>query len=139
MDRSASGRHLESPVTSKSRVLHRLELVCLLRSGRPWAVTPSREKKKPTSQVKELGGQGWGTSRFSLSTVRAKVEKGVATHCSVLTWRIPRTEEPGGLQSTGSQRVGHDQVTELNSKEGSRNLRPSNCSVGSPGIRWDLH
>ena len=32
-------------------------------------------------------------------------EKGMATHSSILTWRIPRTEEPGGLQSTGPQRV----------------------------------
>ena len=36
------------------------------------------------------------------------VEKGMATHSSILAWRIPRTEEPGGLQSMGSQRVGHD-------------------------------
>ena len=36
------------------------------------------------------------------------LEKGMATHSSVLAWRIPRSEEPGGLQSTGSQRVGHD-------------------------------
>ena len=42
-----------------------------------------------------------------------------ATHSRILAGRIPRTEEPGGLQPTGSQRVGHDQVTELNSKEGS--------------------
>ena len=34
--------------------------------------------------------------------------EGIATHSSVLTWRIPWTEEPGGLQSTGSQRVRHD-------------------------------
>ena len=33
--------------------------------------------------------------------------KGMATHCSILAWRIPRTEEPGGLWSMGSQRVGH--------------------------------
>ena len=33
---------------------------------------------------------------------------GHATPSSILTWRIPRTEEPGGLQSIGSQRVGHD-------------------------------
>ena len=32
----------------------------------------------------------------------------MATHSSVLAWRIPWTEEPGGLQSMGSQRVGHD-------------------------------
>ena len=36
------------------------------------------------------------------------LEKGMATHSSVLAWRIPWTEEPGGLQSVGWQRVKHD-------------------------------
>ena len=36
------------------------------------------------------------------------LEKEMATHSSILAWRIPWTEEPGGPQSTGSQRVGHD-------------------------------
>ena len=36
------------------------------------------------------------------------LEKGMATHSSILAWRIPCTEEPGGLQSMGSQRDGHD-------------------------------
>ena len=36
------------------------------------------------------------------------LEKRMVTHCSILAWRIPWTEEPGGLQSTGLQRVGHD-------------------------------
>ena len=36
------------------------------------------------------------------------LEKGLATHPSILAQRIPWTEEPGELQSTGSQRVGHD-------------------------------
>ena len=36
------------------------------------------------------------------------LEKGLATHCSILAWRIPWTEEPGGLRSTESQRDGHD-------------------------------
>ena len=36
------------------------------------------------------------------------LEKRMATHSSVLAWRIPGTEEPGGLQFMGSQRVGHD-------------------------------
>ena len=36
------------------------------------------------------------------------LKKDMATHSSILAWRIPRTEEPGGLQSRGSQRVGHD-------------------------------
>ena len=36
------------------------------------------------------------------------LEKEMATHSSTLAWRIPWTEEPGGLQSMGSQRVRHD-------------------------------
>ena len=36
------------------------------------------------------------------------LEEGMATHSSVLAWRIPGTEEPGGLQSMGSQRVGYN-------------------------------
>ena len=36
------------------------------------------------------------------------LEKEMATHSSTLAWRIPWTEEPGGLQSMGSQRVGHN-------------------------------
>ena len=36
------------------------------------------------------------------------LEKGMATHSSILAWRIPWTEEPGGLWSMGSQRVGHN-------------------------------
>ena len=35
------------------------------------------------------------------------LEKGMATHSSILAWRFPWTEEPGGLQSMGSQRVRH--------------------------------
>ena len=35
------------------------------------------------------------------------LEEGMATHSSILVWRIPWTEESGGLQSIGSQRVGH--------------------------------
>ena len=50
------------------------------------------------------------------------LEKGMATHSSILAWRIPWTEEPGGLQSMESQRVRHDLVTDtltLTSKESS--------------------
>ena len=36
------------------------------------------------------------------------LEKEMATHSSILAWRIPWTEELGGLQSMGSQRIGHD-------------------------------
>ena len=36
------------------------------------------------------------------------LEEGMATHSSILAWRLPWTEEPGGLQSMGPHRVGHD-------------------------------
>ena len=39
------------------------------------------------------------------------LEKGMASYSSILAWRIPWTEEPGGLQSMGLQRIGHDWVT----------------------------
>ena len=39
------------------------------------------------------------------------LEKDIATHSSILAWRILWAEEPGGLQSMGSQRVGHDSLT----------------------------
>ena len=41
------------------------------------------------------------------------LEKEMATHSSILAWRIPWTEEPGELQSMGLQRVEHDRVTIL--------------------------
>ena len=39
------------------------------------------------------------------------LEKAMVTHSSILAWRIPRTEEPGGLQAMGSQSVKHTRVT----------------------------
>ena len=44
------------------------------------------------------------------------LEKEMAPHSSILAWRIPWMEGPGGLQSTGSQRVGHNLVTSLSLK-----------------------
>ena len=41
------------------------------------------------------------------------LEKEMATHSSILAWKIPWTEQPGGLRSTGSQRVGHNFTTLL--------------------------
>ena len=41
------------------------------------------------------------------------LEKEMATHSSILAWRIPWTEKDGGLESMGSQRVGHDRATSL--------------------------
>ena len=49
----------------------------------------------------------WETRVLSLGQ-EDPLEKGMTTHSSILAWKIPRTEEAGGLQSTGLQRVGHD-------------------------------
>ena len=57
-------------------------------------------------RVKRLPAM-WETSVRPLG-LEDPVEKEMATHSSILAWRIPWTEEPGGLQSMGSQRVGHD-------------------------------
>ena len=51
-------------------------------------------------------GHDWATSRFFFHF--HALEKEMATHSSVLAWRIPGTGEPGGLPSMGSHRVGHD-------------------------------
>ena len=51
-----------------------------------------------------------GNIRDSVQSVVREdpLEQGMAAHSSILAWRIPWTEEPGGLQSMGSQRVRHD-------------------------------
>ena len=50
------------------------------------------------------------TKEMQIGSLRQEdpMEKGIATHSSILAWRIPGIKEPGGLQSKGSQRVGHD-------------------------------
>ena len=55
-------------------------------------------KNSPTVQETRVRFLGW----------EDPLEKEVAIHSSVLAWEIPWTEEPGGLQPMGSQRVGHD-------------------------------
>ena len=55
--------------------------------------------KNPSAMQEMLvGSLGW----------EDPLEEGMATHSSVLAWRISRTEEAGELQSVGSQRIGHD-------------------------------
>ena len=59
-----------------------------------------------TQKVKNLPAM-WETWVQSLGWEDA-LEKGMAAHSSILAWRVPWTEESGGLQSTGSQRIRHD-------------------------------
>ena len=56
---------------------------------------------------------------------------GKGTHSSVLAWRIPQTEEPGGLQATGLQRVGHDSETKSATEAWLTALK---CTV--QGLAW---
>ena len=55
-------------------------------------------KHLPAMQETQVQSPGW----------EDPLEKEMATHPSILAWRIPWTEEPGGLQSTGLQRIGRD-------------------------------
>ena len=57
-----------------------------------------RLKRLPGMQETQVRSLGW----------EDPLEKEMATHSSILAWRVPWKEEPGRLQSMGSQRVGHD-------------------------------
>ena len=63
-------------------------------------------KHLPTMRETQVWSLGW----------EDPLEKEMATHSSTLAWKIPWTEEPGRLQSMGSQRVQHDWATSLSSK-----------------------
>ena len=51
------------------------------------------------------------------------LKKGMATHSSILAWKIPWTKDPGGLQSMGSKRVGHNLATKQQKQQQSMNGR----------------
>ena len=75
--------------------------------GLPWWSSVSLVAQR----LKHLPAR-WETRVHSLGR-EDPLEKEMATHSSILAWRIPWTEEPGRLQSTGSQRVGDDWATSL--------------------------
>ena len=69
-----------------------------------WALCPAMVKMVRNLPImQKTGVQSLGSEDF--------LEKWISTHSSILAWRIPWTEEPGGLQSMGSQRVWHNWVT----------------------------
>ena len=79
---------------------------------RKWQPTPIFLPGEAHGQMSLASYRPW--SHWELDTNKpteirtSRAGLGVATHSSILAWRIPWTEEPGRLQSTGSQRVGHD-------------------------------
>ena len=68
-----------------------------------WGFPGGASGKEPTCQCRSCKKHG-----FDPWVGKTPLEKEMATLSSILAWRIPWTEEPGRLQSMGSQRVGHD-------------------------------
>ena len=88
-------------------------------------------KNPPAMQETRVQSLGWDDP----------LEKGLATLSSILAWRIPWTEEPGGLQSMGSQRVGHTEQLSLSHTHTHTHTHflEVKCSLGlilSVGARW---
>ena len=81
---------------------------------RQWQPTRVLLPGKSHGQRSLVGCSPWGheesdtTERLPFTFHFHALEKEMATHSSILAWKIPRAEEPGGLQSMGSQRIGHD-------------------------------
>ena len=78
-------------------------------------------KNLPAVQETRVQSLGW----------EDPLEKATAIHSSILAWKISWTEEPGGLQSMGSQRVGHDWATNTNTSYYARQSKESrlNCTI----------
>ena len=99
--RQGSGTAFYTSLNTASREGNgtRLQYSCLanpMDEGAWWATVPGVAKSRTR------------LSDFTFIFHFHALEKEMATHSSVLAWRIPGTEEPGGLPSMGSHRVGHD-------------------------------
>ena len=81
-------------------------------------------KNLPAMQETWVGFLGW----------EELLEEEMATHSSILAWRIPWTEEPGRLQSLGSTRVGHDLATKPTNTIQNTSSVLFNCSVVSNSL-----
>ena len=93
----------EVSFSQASRLSSFFLLVSVLLSLVQASQVTQRLKRLPAIQETWVQSLGWEDS----------LEKEMATHSSILAWRIPWTEEPGGLQSMGLQRVGHNWATSL--------------------------
>ena len=93
--------------------------MCATKQRRQWHPTPVLLPGKSHGRRSLVGYSPWGRSSwtrlsdFAFTFHFHALEKEMATHSSVLAWRIPGTGEPGGLPSMGSHRVGHDWETSL--------------------------
>ena len=88
--------------------------LCTQHRRRQWHPSPVLLPGKSRGQRSLVGCSPWGRqsrtrlSDFTFTFHFHALEKEMATHSSVLAWRIPGTGKPGGLPSMGSHRVGHD-------------------------------
>ena len=120
---------------------HNVILVLLLYTGiklfleshpsQAWAsLVTQTVKNLPAMQETSVQSLGW----------EDPLEEGMTTHSSTLAWKISWTEEPGGLQSMGSQRVRHDWVTEEQQQSGSLPLLARDWFGFGPVMQfWSMH
>ena len=114
-----------------------------------WHPTPVLLPGKSHGRRSLIGYSPWGceeldaTERLHFHFSLHALEKEMATHSSVLAWRIPGTVEPGGLPSMGSHRVGHD-WSDLAAEHGSNldvHWQMKGCSSANEWIRklWYIY
>ena len=108
-------RHLTCSVTQLSPLYSKAKLSLIRQEERrrQWHPTPVLLPGKSHGPRSLVGCSPWDheesdTTERLLLLFTFALEKEMATHSSVLAWRIPGTGEPGGLPSMGSHRVGHD-------------------------------
>ena len=82
------------------------------------SLTTQMVKNLPAMQETQVQSLDW----------EAPLKKGMATHSSILAWRIPWTEEPGGIQSMGSQRVRHECATNTFTLTLNNRQKAENCN-----------
>ena len=91
----SAGNCIQYSVINRPGKKHEKIYICIIESGFLLAQMVKNPPAVQETRVRSLGQEDL-------------LEKGMATHSSTLAWRIPWTEEPGGLQPRGSQRAGHD-------------------------------
>ena len=90
-----------------------MKLRCL-KNAWNWVLVLGKRASQVSLVVKNLpANAGDVRDSGSIPGLGRSLEEGMAPHSSILAWRIPRSEEPGRQQSTGSQRVRHEWVTSL--------------------------
>ena len=96
-------------------------------SNNTWAFLVARTVKNlPARQEAQVRPLSW----------EDPLEKGMATHSTILAWRIPWTEEPGGLQPTRLQRVRHDWATNTQTIFCNKNLDHPEGSLRENGYKY---